>query len=490
MEPTNRKLIDLYHNGTFYVPHKEDIAYVEDTNGKIWTIQNWKSSSKTEIADIEGNVTKYLNKENRIFFVDITYDPYSTSTKRFYNDDNGKACFNVYEPRSKVFTRFKTKNKDIPAIYEPFFNNLFPNKDQREWVYDWMTASLFQKNQTYLCLVGKGGMGKGVLCAHIMSRLHGRENWAKVSNEWFSGDAHSPTNLHMKTLFFLDEVNVRAAGKGAKAKLKSLSENPMSLRYMGESSKEYYVHFNVMFASNEIESLGFDLDGSERRYSIPNIGKIPLKKLQYVIDKYEGNENLYVQEMKKTKNIEELWNWLMDRYEPDPNKILISANNALHPPELKEEMYFSNMKSWVRVVYDYIKNNPGKQINKKDIVDQIVENTEITIPSFSTLVRNIKEHIIKVFEDEEHGINFTYDARKQDIQIFYTPKIFVKKEKEKELEMAVPNDMMFVNKEVYKHMKKTGRPYMNKKLKTTEDGWDEIVTTHLDGSKKEWRIRL
>lgn len=84
--------------------------------------------------------------------------------------------FNKYiPPLWKDYAEYDKLPDKLPAIFEKLVNHLFPIKEEREYFYAWLHASMFSRAFVYLVLCGAPGTGKNRLKL-ILRALHGHAN--------------------------------------------------------------------------------------------------------------------------------------------------------------------------------------------------------------------------------------------------------------------------------------------------------------------------
>lgn len=84
------------------------------------------------------------------------------------------SIFNSYTPPEWMTYKEPTP-LGLPVLFERLVNHLFPIKLEREYFYDWLYTSLFDRAYVYLILCGVGGSGKNRLKL-VMRALHGHAN--------------------------------------------------------------------------------------------------------------------------------------------------------------------------------------------------------------------------------------------------------------------------------------------------------------------------
>lgn len=115
------------------------------------------------------------------------------------------------------------ENVKLPEIVKKYLAHLFPDKESREFVFDWIYTAMTSRNQTYLVLNSNMGTGKNTL-VELIKNLVGASNTFSFSVEYF--DSRFNSEIAEKRLVFLDEVPIN---ERTKDKLKYMINDVISI---------------------------------------------------------------------------------------------------------------------------------------------------------------------------------------------------------------------------------------------------------------------
>jgi len=206
-------LVDPSKKGNIQVPeeYKElvlnmDISYEGRDPKFIVTNQS------DRIVDISGSsfirimgfkVEEAVAHSRKIF---PEYDPRGKRgvSKRFDEDTKiEKNILNTYVPPSWRRKKFSSR-PGAPVLFKKLVKHLIPIREEREFFYDWLHASLYTRAYTYLILCGGGGIGKNRLKL-VMRALHGHQNTVDGKKSTLTERFNS--QLSNNTLTWFDELH-------------------------------------------------------------------------------------------------------------------------------------------------------------------------------------------------------------------------------------------------------------------------------------------
>jgi hypothetical protein len=167
------------------------------------------------------------------------------------------------------------KSEGLPHSVGIFFDNLFPDKESRTWVYRYIFDALTSTNgsQYILYLTGINGNGKTIFAHSIMGNLFGWDlkNSQKLEEAFWKKEFNSavvdkrfvycdeviiPFNYYEKMKDYANKmINVERKGVDAN----NNTELFYSMVCINNHSENYYIHFG------------------DRRHCLPVLGDIPLK---------------------------------------------------------------------------------------------------------------------------------------------------------------------------------------------------------------------
>ena len=147
--------------------------------------------------------------------------------------------------------------------------HLFPGEEDRELVLDWMHHALVKRAATVLVLLGSRGTGKTTF-ARIMTHLIGQE-YSEVLSDSVLNDKFNSQFKNKRFLQF-EEVGIRSNDQVNK--IKAWCNDRIAFERKGEDATSIENFSSFAFLLNEVED--FQIDASERRFSIPSITDTPL----------------------------------------------------------------------------------------------------------------------------------------------------------------------------------------------------------------------
>jgi len=237
------------------------------------------------LRDVEDKLAKkYLQT---IAHLKVEYNPYEIFKLKLVDGSNNQYIVNTYEPPT-----WKSIYDEVEANYdediEKLINHLFPKKEDREFVFNWIYHSLTTRSGTYLYLCGGQGSGKNTL-ALLLSKLHGYHNSSSPKQD----SLRNRFNFYLKEkrLVFFDEFNCR--GRQDKDILKSIINNRVQIEGKGKDHEDVEVFASYVIANNSLEAIG--LDPVDRRFSVPDIthenitDKYPRKWIRELIKKFDND---------------------------------------------------------------------------------------------------------------------------------------------------------------------------------------------------------
>jgi hypothetical protein len=205
----------------------------------------------------------------------FSFNPYNTFERRVIILEAQKVVeFNCFTPpawrcnddgRLDISLEDRYYSENPPKIFAEFMEHLIPNRGQREYVYHWMHQAIFSRNETYLCLNGKKGAGKNLLC-ELLGKLVGEEYYRKANERFFDEGFNSV--LDRARLILLDELRVEN-GKHQN-RLKSYINKGQNIERKGHDAEKTVETFNsYIINNNDIGDMLLVWD--DRRFSVPDL---------------------------------------------------------------------------------------------------------------------------------------------------------------------------------------------------------------------------
>lgn len=236
-------------------------------NGVIYHDQN----DRLELAQCrhEQQVLGYLNQNGAptpedIPVWDLVFDP---SRGRF-GLDGDRPWVNKYNAPPVAFTDPMTVKK-IPPNIHTLLQYVVGDEETIEHFLNWLAFIVQGNTRTMTCWVLQGiqGTGKGVLWAHVLTPLFGRDNVTQV--RWDQMESEFTHHFENKFLVMIDEAQLSNSGQAAKvmAKMKNLLVEPMiQVRHMYMPSYLAENRANYIISSNEVDAV--KVERFDRRYNV------------------------------------------------------------------------------------------------------------------------------------------------------------------------------------------------------------------------------
>jgi hypothetical protein len=97
--------------------------------------------------------------------IDFTYDPNSTA---ILTEGTPNWKFNTYRPANwytdHFYNNVTPEPTEVPDIYKRYLMNITDNnEDSYNYILNWLSMALTDRNLTYLCTIAAEGIGKGRL---------------------------------------------------------------------------------------------------------------------------------------------------------------------------------------------------------------------------------------------------------------------------------------------------------------------------------------
>lgn len=329
----------------------------------------------------------------KIVICDVKYDPSKNSD--FFKDEK-HTYLNLYSPPAWRFNSFYY-NEPIPAAssmpteIEKFIHHLLPDEFNRNFVLDWAANSLRNKNQLFLVLIGRTGVGKGML-ANLLGGVHGSAELGDVRNYFeipFKNYMNTKFNAYLETitLFFLDEIKIKTEEE--ENALKSLVNKTFTKEGKGKDQENKELHASLIMASNFQSAAKLDAD--DRRYAFPDLGEVKITEFLKA-EPYNGMDpDRYWKEVLFTKdNVKAFAHYLWHR------KI---TNQLYSPPPTKQakKVKIAATRDEVRfLIEEFCVQNAGETVLESEVKDAIFMYNKKRVSSEQ--LRNIQREFPGVFK--------------------------------------------------------------------------------------------
>lgn len=296
------------------------------------------------------------------------YDPYNLETlvpKEFENTTILKV--NTYlPPKWRVKEPIDT---ECPPIIKRLLIHLFPDKDDRTYVLDWVYHALVLRNETYLVLNGPKGAGKGIF-ATLLKALVGHKHFAEAPESMLEFQFNAV--LDKKRVLFMDEFEV---DKAKHNKLKRFINKFQNIEKKGIDADTSQETFNSFVIANNDENDMY-LEHDDRRFSVPMITDKPLTEVMSYDEITEFNKYL---EDENSDLIYQFGYFIFNRR----NK----RYDAFSPYKSKKfySLVYVSLKLWQKFLVDEIFKCNKDKITITDLVDYAdMDDRRITFPSNPT----------------------------------------------------------------------------------------------------------
>lgn len=240
-----------------------------------------------EISRVNNKIwSEYLDKElreaakRRTRMCKFVYDPYNLETLDLIPfEDSEILKYNTYLPPQWRLMENPGKVK-CPEEIDKVLNHLFPRKEAKEYILDWLFHALTNRNEVYLVLNGAKGIGKGVFCS-IVRMLVGSDHYSEAPDSLLSSQFNSV--LDEKRVIILDEFKVN---KAMHTRLKRYINRFQNIEKKGVDADRAIEIFNsYIISNNDLTDMYIEYD--DRRFSVPDMTE---KDLTEIMTKNEIKE--------------------------------------------------------------------------------------------------------------------------------------------------------------------------------------------------------
>jgi hypothetical protein len=275
----------------------------------------------------------------------IKFNPYRPESIYVAETDYGKECthLNTFKRPEWQLPRELTVEErplfcKLPESVNSFMCHLFPDKDCREFVYDWLHHALAKRCETYLVLNGAKGIGKGLFTDHLCRALIGKDNFVIAP----PGALESNFNalLKDKRMIAFDEFKIDDEDKINK--LKRYINRDQTIEHKGVDIGKTIETFNsFVISSNSLDDMRISWD--DRRFSVADISETKLNEVWT-----KEQINALIEELEPTsKTMQEFGYWLLYRNTRD-NEFGVYKGKHFY------KLCYSSLPEWSRVVIDEV----------------------------------------------------------------------------------------------------------------------------------------
>ena len=318
----------------------------------------WLTITGNKLSDMKGSIP----------VAKFRFNPYNLEPTYYEMDKSGLNILylNQYNPPK---WRFKKVEAKIPTIIDEFLTHLFPNPEAKEYALHWLHNMILKRNQTYLCLVGARGVGKGIFSEELAGALVGRRYFDKVGDSILIDKFNGP--LKDKRLIVLDEVDLDDNSKIAR--LKSFANDMIPIESKGRDSQIEDNYNSFIIATNSLDGMSFGPE--ERRFSIPEITE---ENLANVWSSEKIEELITILKDEESEELAQFGNWLIEHG-------AIKNKNEFYC--FKGEYYFeilrTSMKEWQKFLVDKLTSKESREYFVKDLSKEFKKHIKDNSDEFS-----------------------------------------------------------------------------------------------------------
>lgn len=207
-------------------------------------------------------------------------------------------------------------------------------------VLDWMSIAIMGRNETYLVLNGRKGIGKGVFC-ELLSSLVGRENYSEAPKSLLTSQFNA--SLDQKRLLIFDEFKV---GKSEHSLLKRYINRFQAIEKKGIDALNAVETYNsFIISNNDLTDMYVEYD--DRRLSIPDLNT---KDFSSALSKEDIKQ--FLKDMESAEFIAPFGQYLVDRYAGAKEK----SFNYISGKRFNELVY-NSLHDWKKFLVGKILSN-------------------------------------------------------------------------------------------------------------------------------------
>jgi hypothetical protein len=214
---------------------------------------------------------------------------------------------NTYSPPEWMRVKENSIPNKLPQLFIDLIDHMIKLPEEKEYFYDWLYTSLFERSYVYLMLCGFPGVGKNTL-KEVMEALHGRDNTVDGKKSTLVDRFNS--QLEGCTLCWFDELKF---GEDQENFLKEIQNDSISIEKKGvDSTKSTNIYASFVISNNKERDNFLDFDA--RKFAPIVLTKLDLKKVmpedQIVLLKNKVNPS---SEHYDVKFIAQIGYWIKNR---------------------------------------------------------------------------------------------------------------------------------------------------------------------------------
>lgn len=320
----------------------------------------------------------------------IEFNPYSPRQIDHRKDHYGRPCnfLNTYKKPAWQFDR-ELKMSEVaafkpPQIFTDFMLHLFPDKECRTFVLDWLHFALTDRCETYLVLNGAKGIGKNLFSENLCKPLMGAHNHKIAQPSALESNFNAL--LKDSRMIVFDEFRVDSPEKINKLK-RYVNEEQMIERKgvdVGETTRTYN---SFIISNNDMADMKIAWD--DRRFSVADLTKAKLadawnqEKITELLNCFKDDEQM-----------RSIGYFLMYR-KPTYTKFCAFKKRHFY------DLCYSSFAEWQKCIIDLAVSKSYREITHADLKKEYRKRTEVTrLPTFA----KIKDFVDNYRHDGIHSI--------------------------------------------------------------------------------------
>jgi len=298
----------------------------------------------------------------KIIEIDFTYDPNDVNILT-PGVPNWK--FNTYRPPAWYadifYKKLPVEPVEVPDIYQRYLRNITNNNEASyNYILDWLSMAILDRNLTYLCTIAAEGIGKGRLY-DLMKALLNESNCVKVFIEQL--DSQFNGYLEGKKLVYLDEVLVNSSKK--EDKIKEMVNPTIMIEKKGKDSYTANNYANIYISSNNTDALKIS-SAQQRRFSLINLTDYGMAKWPEVYKNWSIDKDFAA--ILEPSNVEQLGRHLLTRkFDKEQHRIVPFLSK-----EKTREIFTDSLKTWEHyMIFELAKIRAGETLTLAELKDQL-----------------------------------------------------------------------------------------------------------------------
>lgn len=331
----------------------------------------------------------------------IEFNPYSPKPIDFRPDQYGRPCnfLNTYKKpewqEGREITKMEAEGCKPPQIFTDFMVHLFPDKECRTFVLDWLHFALTDRCETYLVLNGAKGIGKNLFSENLCKPLMGSNNHKVAQPSALTSDFNAL--LKECRMIIFDEFRVDSPEKVNKLK-RYVNEEQMIERKGVDVDATQKTFNSFIISNNDMADMKISWD--DRRFSVADLTKLKLKEV-WTKDKIEE----FLEMCKDMEKMKQLGYWIMYR---KPRHTKFDAYKKRHFYDL----CYTSFSEWQKIIVDLATSKQYAEITNADLKKEYRRRSETTrTPSFA----RVKDFVENYRHEGEHSIG---TALKQNSEVW------------------------------------------------------------------------